>query len=131
MNQVQGISAAFFAFSLLLFFIFLFARRNEFPRRRDRGEAHISPRFINKKNTILPRRFLLLSWGVYVSGTLLILLLSYFRDGIKLPLIFICETLILLIGGGSAALMFALSKGLKAAADTSEQDKTSEDKKEE
>ena len=110
MNQIQKTSVAFFIFSILLFLIFLLLKRNT-------------------KKTILPKRFFLLSWGVYVSGTLLILILSFIRSEIKLSAILICESLILLIGGGSAALMYALSKGLKSVSEAAMQSKETDETK--
>lgn len=110
MSHVQVVSIFFFIFSILLFFLFLFLGRD-------------------KKETILPKHFLLLSWGVYISGTLLIMVLSFWKSEIGLPLIVICEILVLFIAGGSIGLMHSLSRGLKAAAQNSSENKQETEQK--
>ena len=112
MSHAQVASTAFFVFSVLLFFLFLF-----FCKRQ--------------KETILPQRFFLLSWSVYVSGTLLILVLSFLKEGIVLAVILICEILILCIGIGSVCLMYMLSKGLKSASEISVTNRKPDDEKKE
>jgi len=97
MTSGQALSLSFFLFSVFLFLFFFF-----FTKKR--------------KNEKLGRKFLLASAGIYISGNLLVFIITLFRAQAPVGMILVCHIMVLFIFSSCTFLMAFLSKKLEDTA---------------